>query len=63
MFWEALMKRLLALVVFLVSHSLPAYAITNGGFETGDFSGWTIDDALVVDDLSESHQRQELTKR
>ena len=44
------MKCLLALVVFLLSHSPPTYAvITNGGFETGDFTGWqTVGDTAVV---------------
>jgi len=44
------MKCLLALVVFLLSHSIPAHAITNGGFEAGDFSGWqSIGDIAIVD--------------
>jgi hypothetical protein len=43
------MTRLLILAIFILAHSLPANAITNGGFETGDFAGWsTIGDTLVV---------------
>jgi hypothetical protein len=43
------MKYLLVLAICLFAHSMPANAITNGGFETGDFTGWSIiGDALVI---------------
>src|SRR5207249_5015499 len=44
------MKKLLLLGIFLLLRSLARADFINGGFETGNFTGWqTIGDALVVD--------------
>ncbi len=44
------MKKLIMALVVLVVPALAQAQITNGRFETGDFSGWeSIGDALVVD--------------
>ena len=41
------MKPLLVLVFILAFPSLSQATLTNGGFETGDFTGWsTIGDAM-----------------
>jgi MYXO-CTERM domain-containing protein len=44
------MKKLLAVLTFLLMPSFSHAILINGGFETGNFTGWqTIGDALVVD--------------
>ncbi len=44
------MKKLIIALIVLVVPALAQAQITNGRFETGDFSGWeSIGDALVVD--------------
>jgi hypothetical protein len=44
------MKKLLAALTFLLAPVMAQADLINGGFETGNFTGWqTIGDALVVD--------------
>jgi hypothetical protein len=44
------MKTLLLALALLLAPALAHTTLTNGGFETGDFTGWsTIGDAIVVD--------------
>jgi len=44
------MKDLIAVLIFLLVPVIAHADLVNGGFETGDFTGWqTIGDALVVD--------------
>ena len=44
------MKKLLAALAFLLAPVMAQANLINGGFETGNFTGWqTIGDALVVD--------------
>jgi hypothetical protein len=44
------MKKLLAALTFLLAPVMAQANLINGGFETGNFTGWqTIGDALVVD--------------
>jgi hypothetical protein len=44
------MKKLLAALAFLLAPVLAHADLINGGFETGNFTGWqTIGDALVID--------------